>query len=321
MELIISIGIFIGLILVIEGGYFAFKASRESERRRVKKRLRSLSSGGESSEEISILRKRLLSEVPWLNRVLLRATNIHSLDRLLEEANARHSLGYYILLTLLCAVCGYLAGSILKVVFIMRLTSAVLAGSIPFILVYNAKIRRMKKFERQLPDALDLIVRSLRAGHAFSGGIKMAADEFDDPIGTEFGKVMDEINFGMGVPEALKNFSNRIDCPDLKFFVVSVIIQRDTGGNLAEVLEKISYLIRERFKLHGKVRALSAEGKLSAYILIALPFLVALYLMSVNPDYLMTLLADPLGKIMLAFSGIMMTIGVFFIKKMITITV
>lgn len=321
MEIIISIGIFIGIILAIEGGYFVFKSNRESERKRVKNRLRSISSGGESSEEISILRKRLLSEIPWLNRALLRVTNVHSLDRLLEEANARHSLGYYVLLTALCAVCGYLAGSMLKVVFIMQLTLAVMAGSIPFLLVYNAKIRRMNKFERQLPDALDLIVRSLRAGHAFSGGLKMVADEFDDPIGTEFAKVMDEINFGMGVPEALKNFSNRVDCPDLKFFVVSVIIQRDTGGNLAEVLEKISYLIRERFKLHGKVKALAAEGKLSAIILVALPLLMALYLMLFNPAYLMTLLTDPFGKIMLAFSGVMMVIGVYVIKKMITITV
>lgn len=149
----------------------------------------------------------------------------------------------------------------------------------------------------------------------------MVADEFDDPVGTEFAKVMDEINFGMGVPEALKNFSNRVDCPDLKFFVVAVIIQRDTGGNLAEVLEKISYLIRERFKLQGKVRSLSAEGKLSAIVLIALPLLMVLYLMLVNPDYLMTLLTDQFGKIMVAFSSVMMVIGVYIIKKMITIRV
>ena len=321
MEIIISIGIFIGVILFIEGGYFVFKANRASERKRLKSRLRSISSGGESSEEISILRKRLLSEIPWLNRTLLRITNIHSLDRLLEEANARHSLGYYILLTILCAVCGYIAGSMLQIVFIMRLTSAVLAGSVPFLLVSNARIRRMRKFERQLPDALDLIVRSLRAGHAFTGGIKMVADEFDDPVGTEFAKVMDEVNFGIGVPEALKNFSNRIDCPDLKFFVVAVIIQRDTGGNLAEVLEKISYLIRERFKLQGKVRSLSAEGKLSAIVLVALPLLMVLYLMLVNPDYLMTLLTDQLGKIMVALSSVMMVIGIYVIKKMITIRV
>ena len=133
----------------------------------------------------------------------------------------------------------------------------------------------MEKFERQLPEALELVSRSLKAGHAFTGGLKMVAEEFGDPVGVEFGRTLDEINFGVGVPEALTNLTQRIECEDLKFFAVSVIIQRETGGNLAEILESLGRLIRERFKFQGRVRVLSGEGRISAIVLVAIPFFIA----------------------------------------------
>ena len=179
----------------------------------------------------------------------------------------------------------------------------------------------MQKFERQLPDAMDLIARSLKAGHAFTGGLKMVADEFDDPMGTEFDKTLNEINFGVGVIEGLKTLANRVDCRDLKFFVISVILQRETGGNLAEILENIARLIRERFKLHGHIRVLSAEGKLSAIILIALPIFVVFALSIINPEYINTLIIDPLGRIMSAFAIFMMIVGVFVMRRLIKIRV
>ena len=179
----------------------------------------------------------------------------------------------------------------------------------------------MEKFQKQLPDALDFIARALRAGHAFTGGLKMVADEMGDPVGTEFDKTLDEINFGIGIPEALKGLSNRVDCPDLKFFVISVIIQRETGGNLAEILDNIAHLIRERFKLFGRIRVLAAQGKLSAAILVALPFVVALGLSFVNPKYIGTLSTDPLGRILVIFALIMMAFGVFVMRRLIAIKV
>ena len=179
----------------------------------------------------------------------------------------------------------------------------------------------MEKFQRQLPDALDLVARALKAGHAFTGGLRMVAEELGDPIGTEFEKTLNEINFGVGVPEALKNLSNRVDCPDLKFFITSVIIQRETGGNLAEILTKITSLIRERFKLQNRVQVLASEGKLSAIILIAIPFVIALALSVLNPVYIKTLFTDPIGKILVAFALIMMIIGIFVMKRMIQIKV
>jgi tight adherence protein B len=149
----------------------------------------------------------------------------------------------------------------------------------------------------------------------------MVAEELGEPIGTEFEKALHEINFGVGVPEALKNLPNRVDCPDLRFFIISVVIQRETGGNLAEVLSKIAYLIRERFKLQSRVKVLSAEGKLSAIILIAIPFVIALALAVLNPGYIKTLFVDPVGKVLVGFALVMMVIGIFVMKRMIQIKV
>jgi tight adherence protein B len=165
------------------------------------------------------------------------------------------------------------------------------------------------------------MARALKAGHAFPAGLKMVADEMEDPIGTEFDKTLGEINFGIEVSEALKNLSRRVDCPDLRFFVISIIIQRETGGNLAEILVNIAHLIRERFKLHGRIRVLSAEGKFSAIVLIALPFLVALLLTFLNPDYLRLLITDPIGHFMLGFALVTMILGILVMKKMVAIKV
>ena len=179
----------------------------------------------------------------------------------------------------------------------------------------------MEKFERQLPEALDVVARALRAGHAFSGALKMVADEMDDPIGAEFDKTLNEINFGVAVPEALKNLARRIDSLDLKFFVICVVIQRETGGNLAEILESIARIIRERFKLHGRIRILATEGKFSAIILASLPFFVALVLSLVNPRYIGVLLKDPLGRMLAGFGLFLMIVGILSMRKLVAIKV
>jgi tight adherence protein B len=179
----------------------------------------------------------------------------------------------------------------------------------------------MKKFYGQLPDALELIGRAVRAGHAFSIGMKLAGEEFDDPLGPEFEETLDEINFGISVSDALKNLSRRVDCPDLRYFVVSVILQRETGGNLAEIIENIAHLIRERFKLQGRIRVLAAQGKLSAIVLLGLPFLVVGVLRFIRPDYMTTLITDPIGRIIASAGAFLMIMGTLAMKKMIDIKV
>lgn len=321
MDLLIGIGIFILTLTLIEGGYFILRRIRNPERREVLRRLRGLPSAQYENEIIDIMRKSLLSEVPWLNRVLLSFRWTDKMNRLLEQADAPHTLGVILLFSVLLAFAGFLIGSWLTSNPLLIVPMALFLGTAPFFYISVKKRRRMEKFQRQLPDALDLIARALKAGHAFTGGLRMVAEELGDPIGTEFEKTLNEINFGVGIPEALKNLPNRVDCPDLKFFITSVIIQRETGGNLAEILTKLGYLIRERFKLQNRVQVLSAEGKLSAIILITIPFFIALALSILNPAYIRSLFIDPIGKVLVAFALVMMAIGILVMKRMIKIKV
>jgi tight adherence protein B len=198
---------------------------------------------------------------------------------------------------------------------------AVLLGVTPLLYLRRKKKKRMRKLQSQLPDVLDMIARALRAGHAFSTGMRLAADEFGDPLGAELVETLEEINFGVSVSDALTNLATRLDSPDIRYFVISVLIQRTTGGNLAEILENIARLIRERIKFQGKVRVLSAEGKLSAVILIALPFVIVLALSFLSQSYIYVLWAEPAGRIMAGVAVIMMILGALVMKKIVTIEV
>lgn len=321
MDLLIAITIFILTVALIEGAYYALRKIRSGEKREVLRRLRGYPTQEYEREIIDIMRKSMLSEVPWLNRMLLSMRWTDKLSRMIEQSGTESTLGVFILLSIVLASGGFVIGLWVASNALLSLIIAFFLGVFPFLYVYLKKKRRMEKFQRQLPDALDLIARALKAGHAFTGGLKMVGDELGEPVGTEFEKTLHEINFGSGVPEALKGLTQRVDCPDLRFFIISVIIQRETGGNLAEILAKIAYLIRERFKLQNRVQVLSAEGKLSAIILISIPFVIALALSVLNPVYIKTLFVDPIGKALVAFALLMMAIGIVVMKRMIEIKV
>ncbi len=321
MNLVIGIAIFITLVLFIEGSLVAVRAIYNPERKRLRRRLERLSSEQSGSLPIDIVRKRVLSEVPWLNALLSRTPGMESLGLILEQAGSRYSLGLFLSLSVLLALLGLLLGSLTRYNIIWQGLGAVVCGAAPFLYVSYQKQQRQRKFQRQLPEALDLIARALRAGHTFQVGLKMVGEEFADPMGAEFDKTLAEINFGAGVADALKNLARRVDCADLHFFVIAILIQRETGGNLAEIAENIANLIRKRFELQDRVRALAAEGKLSAIILFALPFFLALALSVVNPKYLGVLFTDPIGRWMVGMAAVIMVIGALVIKKMIHIRV
>jgi tight adherence protein B len=321
MEIVIAAGIFLGVVLGVEGLFFLIQGVRKPEERRVRRRLKTLSSGGYHREEVNIVRKTVLSTIPWFNELLFKIPEAIKMGRFLDQADARYPVGFYLLLSLFLAPVGYLAGLALKFTLLLKILLAVVFCAIPFVYLYVKKNNRMLKFERQLPEALEMIARALKAGHAFPGGLKMASEEFDDPIGTEFERTLEEINFGVGIPDALKNLANRVDCADLKFFVISVIIQRETGGNLAEIMDNLAYLIRERFKLQGRVRVLAAEGKFSAIVLVAIPIFIAIYFYFVQPTYISLLFTDPIGRMMVTAAVIMMVIGSYVMRKMILIKV
>ncbi len=313
--------LFVTSVFIIELFVYAYKTLRNPHRKIIQRRLKTLSSSEYGNDSHDITRKRVLSRVPLLNTILLHTPGVRPLERLLQQANVQSPLGVFILLAAVLALTGYLAGSLLTINRVIPLIIAAFLAGIPFLYVIRKKKKRMEKFQKQLPEGLELIARSLRAGHAFTSGMKLAADEFDDPLGPEFTETLDQINFGVSVSDALKNLAGRVDCPDLRYFVVAVILQRETGGNLAEIIESIGYIIRERFKLKGKIRILAAEGKLSAIILVAIPFFVIIVLRFTSPEYINALLFEPAGRIMGAVALVMMVMGIFVMKKMINIKV
>jgi tight adherence protein B len=301
--------------------FYSYRISGGAQRRQIRRRLETVSSVISENKIPEILEKRVLSEIPLVNRVLSRIKVVERLERLVLRANVKHSLGFFILLTFLLASTGYIGTTLIRKNQVLGLMVAVLLGVTPLLYLRRKKKKRMLKLQSQLPDGLDMIARALRAGHAFSTGMRLAADEFDDPFGTELAEALDEINFGVSVSDALANLAKRLDSPDMRYFVVSVLIQRTTGGNLAEILENIARLIRERIKFQGKVRVLSTEGKLSAVILIALPFSVVLLLRLMNPHYISLLWTDPAGRMMCGVAVIMMILGALVMKKIVTIEV
>jgi tight adherence protein B len=321
MEWLIGTGLFVAAACIVGGVLFLLRPKWDPESRTVEKRLGKFATPVPGEKTVDITRRRPLSDIPKLNEMLSGIPVMHQIDKLVVQANVRWPLGVFLLLCPTIALTAYLLFSLLTRSHAMGIFTGIIAGTAPFGYLYFKKRQRVRKFERQLPDALDLMARSLRAGHAFSGGLAMVAEEFDDPAGTEFLRVINEINFGASLDQALKNLTDRVDLPDLRFFTVSVIIQRETGGNLAEILESIARLIRERFKLLGKIRALSAEGRLSGIILVGLPFLVAFALSIVSPTYLPALFNDPAGRTIVIVALFMMGLGVLIIRRIVNIRV
>jgi tight adherence protein B len=321
MELVLGLGIFFTTAFLLEGIYSVYRKSRMADANRVKRRLRTLSAGGYENPETSILKKKVLSEVPWLNRLLLSLPRAHKLDRVLDQANVRQPVGVFLILSLTLGLATAGAVSAGTHNGLLSVASALVVGTAPLLFILKKKRKRMEKFLSQFPDALDLIARSLKAGHALTGGLRMVAEEFEDPVGPEFEKTLDQINFGIAPTDALRNLAQRVDCEDLNYFVISVIVQRETGGNLAEILQKIAHLIRERFKFFGRVKVLSAEGKFSAVVLILLPIVVAAALSVVNPEYLPVLVFDPVGRMLLIGALFNMGLAVLYMKKIVTIKV
>lgn len=196
-----------------------------------------------------------------------------------------------------------------------------LAFSLPFLYVRRRRTARLRAIDRQLPDALDLISRALRAGHAFPSGLQMVGEEMPEPIAGAFRMTHEEVNYGISLPQALNNMAARIPSTDLRYFVIAVLIQRETGGNLTEVLRNLSTLIRERFKLLEKVQVLAAEGKLSAWIVGALPFVVGSIINVINPEFMQVLWTDPMGSQMIGGMLVLMMLGALWMRQIIRIHV
>lgn len=313
--------IFVAIVLLLEGLYLIWNAYKGPEAVRIGKRLQVISAGWQDAAERNLIKQRLLSDSPALERLLLQIPRIHSLDRLLMQSGMELSVTGFLGYTCMAALGGMAIASLLNLHFAISLLCAATVGLFPVLLVLNARHKRLLKIEEQLPDAIDLMARALKAGHAFSGALQMVSSESAEPIANEFRMTFEEVNFGISMQEALMNLSTRVPSTDLRYLVIAVLIQRESGGNLAELLESISSLIRARLKLLGTIRVLSAEGRLSAWILGCLPFAMALVIHLANPGYLNLLFTDPLGHLLLGGSLTMMVIGIFAMWRIIKIRV
>lgn len=312
---------FLAVVLFLEGAYLAWNAYRGPEAKRIVRRLRAMSAGTHEDGELSIVKKRLLAETPALERLLLEIPRIHHLDRLLMQSGLTLNVAGFLGLTLLGVLLGLLVGLTFGFPLIVTVGAAVVVGLLPLFYVLNARRSRVIKLEQQLPDALDMMGRAMRAGHAFSSAVKMVGDEMPEPVAVEFRTTFDEINYGINLQDAMQNLATRVPSTDMRYFVISVLIQRETGGNLAELLDNISALIRARLKLLGTIRVLSAEGRMSAWILSLLPIIMALVLFIINREFMSTLWKDELGLKLIWLMSAMMVVGIFWMRNLIKIRV
>jgi tight adherence protein B len=314
--------LFAAVILGIEGVYLWWVSTHGASTQRIARRLQLMSGNqGRSAERISILKLRRFGRHDLVDRLLQRFRLAHRLDRLLVQSGIAWSVERF----LLCSVTTMLVATYLVLQWPMplpvRLGIVLVCAYVPLLLVRRARARRLVRIEEQLPDAADFIARALRAGHSFSNVLQIVGNELPEPLSGEFRIAREEINYGVPLGEALHNMAARIPLTDLRYLVIAILIQRETGGNLAEILSNISHIIRGRLRLAAQVRVLSAEGRMSAWILGLLPFAVGAMLLLVNPTYVMVLWTDPLGVKMLWMALVMIIIGVIWLKKVIRIRI
>jgi tight adherence protein B len=270
---------------------------------------------------VDVRKEELLSAVPWLNRWLLKLEVAPRLRMLLYQADLKWTAGSLLLMSILCfmipAYLIYLRTGTLT----FSLLIGLLLGAAPFIYMFHKRTQRFDKFEQGLPDTLDLMVSALRAGHSFNSALGLAADESPNPIGKEFRICFDEQNYGLELKTAMSNLSVRVPLQDLKIVITAILIQKESGGNLAEVFDKAAYVIRERFRLKRQVRVHTAQGRLTGWILSFLPVVLGIALYLINPESMSLLWTRPIGIKLLYLSGSMTIVGALIIRKIVNMDV
>ncbi len=314
--LVLSVLVFVAVVLLLEGAYMMWNTYKGPQAKKIEQRLQVLSAASDTTAQARLLRQRMLSTLPPLERILLRMPRAHQLDRFILQANLHWTVSRLVLTCAAMGLAGFvLVSSLLRQPLLAAALVAAAMAAAPLMYVRHLRNKRLTKLEQQLPDALDLLARALRAGHAFGSGLQMIGQEMAEPIASEFRFVHDEINFGVSLQQALTNLSVRVPITDLRYFVVAVLIQRESGGNLTEVLTNLSGLIRQRLKLLWHVRILSAEGRLSAWILAVMPFALAGLMNVFNPAFMAPLWNDPIGIAIVRNTLLLMAFGILVLRK------
>lgn len=269
----------------------------------------------------SLIRTQSMGPLPALDRAARRAVQGVALERWVEQSGLRISISGLLLIAFVFGVIGAFIANGMSHLTSLTVAGFFAAASLPFIVVRQKRSVRLRKFEEHFPEALDLISRAIRAGHAFTAGMKMVADEMAEPVGPEFRKSFEEQNFGMSLKDSLNNLSLRVPLLDVRFFATAVLIQKETGGNLAEILDNLASVVRERFKIRRQVRVHTAHGRFTGYVLLALPAFLALTLSYINPEHMDALFKDSIGQTMIIAAIVMQAVGWVWIKRIVKIEV
>jgi tight adherence protein B len=299
--------------------------SRASDKKRaiLKERLADAirTSAHSTDMDVQLAREELLSEIPWMNRVLIKLQMTSKLKQMIDQADSHITVMRLILFSLTGGALAALAVSMLSTSYLLMGFFGVMAAAFPFLHIHTKRKKRLKKFLQLLPDALDLMSRGLSAGHAFTEALHMVATEMPEPISTEFRKTYEEQNLGLSLKLALENLVERVPLLDLRMCVTAVLIQRETGGNLSELLEKVAYTIRERFRIMEDLKTMTLSSRWSAWLLCALPIFLAVYVTLMNPGYMDVMWRDTRGNRLLAVAAIMQVLGMLMVQKIMKIRI
>ena len=314
------------VFVVVAGGAFlagSLLDERNARARLLRDRLAAVQKAAERepSEELALLRDEMLSEIPALDNILRRSERISNFQMLLSQAGIEMRAGNMLMLCLVSAVVLAVVAVILGQQLVFGWAGFFLGAILPYSYASYRRGKRFQQFEQLFPEAIDTLARAVRAGHAFTSAIELISNEVGEPVSSEFRKLFEEQKFGMPVRDALLNLAERMPLVDVKFFVTAVMLQRETGGNLAEILDNLSYMIRERFKIMRQVRVFTAQGRLTMSLLMALPPVIVIVMEIMNPSFIQPLFTDHLGHIAILIGITLQTVGYFVIRRIIHIQV
>lgn len=321
MQFLIAFLVFVVVTLAVFAAMSLFD-QRKAQARTLRDRLSDVQKPSEqTAPNVALLRDEVLSRIPAFDTFLRRSDRVSELQKMLAQGSVDVRAGNFLMLcgvsALVFAAVAFIAGQ--NILF--GWAGALLGFFIPYAYASHRRTKRFQKFEEKFPEAIDTLARAVRAGHAFTTALEMIANEVAEPVAGEFRQLYEEQKFGLPVRDALLNLAERVPLVDVKFFVTAVMLQRETGGNLAEILDNLSYVIRERFKIQRQVRVYTAQGRLTMALLMGMPPIIVVVMLVLNPSFIRPLFSDPIGHTLLVAGITLQTVGYFVIRKIIKIQV
>jgi tight adherence protein B len=319
----VEFSIFVFCLFLTYSFYLILSRKTEADKVRLKQRISEalLYNSHTSDEEVNLARQELMSEIPWLDRLLLKVQSATRLKQYIAQADLEITVMRLLMFSVLAGFLAIMAMSFITTSTVLLIVFGLISGALPLVHVWWKRRQRLNRFLELLPDALDLMGRALLAGHAFTEAMNMVSKETPEPIATELGRAYEEQNLGLSMKLALDNLCARVPLLDLRMAVTAIMIQRETGGNLGEILETVASTIRDRFRIMEDLKTLTTSSRMSAWLLCALPILVAVMVTVINPDYMSVLWKDPRGHNLIALALTMQVIGMLLVRKILQIKV